>query len=266
MWIKDAQWQYKSNLSESLEVFCEDLWKGRSYIYVIGSGGKTTLIETLAQEQRALGKKVLVVTTTHMGTPEKYGVFLAGQSPQEASACIVQMLSQEGIAIAGIPQGRGITWIGDANYAAVVALADVLLIEADGSRRHPVKVPAPYEPVINADADLILVVSGMSAIGQPAGEKCHRLSYADEIRRRFLHQPLTDDTILTEGDLICFMEEGYLTPIRKQFPEVPVIPVFNQADESDLIRRGRYMVEQLQFPVGIVGSVRCPKGNMHAGV
>lgn len=260
MWVKDTQWSNKDSLSECLALFAKDRWKGSFHIYVIGSGGKTTLIETLAKEQQQCGKKVLILTTTHMGLPKEYGVLLEGQSLATAVKEIEDMLSESGIAVAGVPKGRGITWVGDELYEAVAGAADIFLIEADGSRRHPVKVPAPYEPVIRSDADLIVAVSGMSAIGKTAGEKCHRLPFADRIRRHYRGKPLTEATILTAEDLICFMEEGYLSPIRRKFLDVPVIPVFNQADQKQVIEQGREMIEKLRIPMGMVGSVRCPKG------
>ena len=37
-------------------------------VAVVGAGGKTTLVYRLAAEARALGRRVLVTTTTHMGT------------------------------------------------------------------------------------------------------------------------------------------------------------------------------------------------------
>jgi molybdenum cofactor cytidylyltransferase len=40
------------------------------------------------------------------------------------------------------------------------------LIEADGSRRLPLKVPAPHEPPIPPFVDTVLVVAGLSALGQ----------------------------------------------------------------------------------------------------
>jgi molybdenum cofactor cytidylyltransferase len=42
-----------------------------------------------------------------------------------------------------------------------------LVMEADGSRRRPLKAPAPHEPPIPGFVDTVVVVAGLSALGQP---------------------------------------------------------------------------------------------------
>ena len=99
---------------------------------VVGSGGKTTLIHRLAEEYRAQGKKVFVTTTTHMrAEPDT----LLTDDPEP----ILRALEQTGYAMAGIPEGEKIRALSPATYAAVCARADEVLVEADGSRRLPLK-------------------------------------------------------------------------------------------------------------------------------
>ena len=52
--------------------------------------------------------------------------------------------------------------------------ADVVLVEADGAKRLPLKAPAEYEPVIPPCADAVAAVAGMDAVGQAVGAVCHR--------------------------------------------------------------------------------------------
>lgn len=49
-------------------------------------------------------------------------------------------------------------------------LSDVLLIEADGAKRLPLKVPEEWEPVIPELVDLLIGVVGMDALGEPDSE------------------------------------------------------------------------------------------------
>ncbi len=42
-------------------------------------------------------------------------------------------------------------------------MADLVLVEADGSRRLPVKVPGPNEPVVPKNSDMVLCVLGLSS-------------------------------------------------------------------------------------------------------
>ena len=50
----------------------------------------------------------------------------------------------------------------------------VLLLEADGAKRLPVKTPAEHEPVICEQTDIVLNVYGMSAVGKKLKEGCFR--------------------------------------------------------------------------------------------
>ncbi|GIL11865.1 MAG: MoeA-like protein [Chloroflexota bacterium] len=49
--------------------------------------------------------------------------------------------------------------------------SDVLLIEADGARGLPLKAPKAHEPVIPAEATLVMPVASLSVLGQPLDEE-----------------------------------------------------------------------------------------------
>src|SRR5918997_4917370 len=57
-------------------------------------------------------------------------------------------------------------WIGD-----LAPLADVVLIEADGSRRRPIKGTAEHEPAIPCGATLVVAVGNIQALGTPVDEE-----------------------------------------------------------------------------------------------
>lgn len=58
--------------------------------------------------------------------------------------------------------------------ARLAALADYVLVEADGSRGLPVKAHLPHEPVIPPEARRTILLAGASAFFRPAGEAVHR--------------------------------------------------------------------------------------------
>ncbi|MFR5438576.1 MAG: selenium cofactor biosynthesis protein YqeC, partial [Lachnospiraceae bacterium] len=70
------------------------------------------------------------------------------------------------------------------------------LIEADGAKRLPLKVPGEWEPVIPDFTDLVVGVIGMDAVGQMIRESCHR----PERVAAFLNKEQTDP--VTEADVI----------------------------------------------------------------
>ena len=115
-------------------------------VAVVGSGGKTTLIKKLASQYRSEGKTVFVTTTTHM--------FIEGDTLLTDDAeRILQVLKKNGYVMAGIPEGEKIKALSRETYEAVCAHADVVLVEADGSKHMPLKYPNDSEPVIPENTD-----------------------------------------------------------------------------------------------------------------
>ena len=64
-------------------------------------------------------------------------------------------------------------------------VADIILIEADGSKYHALKIPKSDEPVIPnfilSYIDKIIVVMGLHAIGRKISEVCYRHNLANDI-------------------------------------------------------------------------------------
>ncbi len=133
----------------------------------VGAGGKTTGIFRLAKE---LPCPVIVTTTTHMGVWQVHqgdrwivGFPKAEQLKQMASGVTV---------ITGAPDEND--RVSGLSNDQIEALHDIvtqnnwsMLIEADGARQLPLKAPGENEPVIHKWVDVVVVVAGMSSLGQP---------------------------------------------------------------------------------------------------
>lgn len=145
-------------------------------ICLVGGGGKTTVMYELAAAWAACGRKVLVLTSTHILRPVD-GSFAA-------DAAAVQDLWQQGrYAVVGTPElstGK-LTAPTQDLYEAMQPQADVILCEADGSKHHPCKAPAAHEPVLLPDSDIVLAVVGMDALGCPLAQACQRPQPAAEL-------------------------------------------------------------------------------------
>ncbi len=178
-------------------------------ISVVGSGGKTTLIKQMADRYRSEGKTVLVTTTTHM--------FIEGDTLLTDDAdTIIQALKETGYAMAGIFNRNKIKPLSRETFEAVCACADVVLVEADGSRRLPLKFPNATEPVIPEATDEIIIVCGLNALGQKAKDVCHRL----ELVKACLG--IDDNTIITPAHIQKLVTEGYLNPLRAMYPKAKI--------------------------------------------
>ncbi len=180
---------------------------------IVGSGGKTTLLKKMAEQYRAQGKTVFVTTTTHM--------FIEDDTLLTDDAdTIIRALKDKGYAMAGIPDGVKFKALSEETYAAVCAHADVVLVEADGSKHMPLKYPNNTEPVIPDNAEEIIVVCGLNALGQKAKEVCHRL----ELVKNCLG--IGDDTLISPAHVQKLVTEGYIKPLREKYPykKITLVP------------------------------------------
>ena len=145
-------------------------------ICLVGGGGKTTVMYELSAAWAACGRRVLVLTSTHILRPVD-GSFAA-------NVPAVQNLWQQGrYAVIGTPEfatGK-LTLPPQSVYEALKLQADVILCEADGSKHHPCKVPAEHEPVFLPDCDMVLAVAGMDALGNSLQQVCQRPQLAAEL-------------------------------------------------------------------------------------
>lgn len=145
-------------------------------ICLVGGGGKTTVMYELAAAWAACGRKVLVLTSTHILCPAD-GSFAAD------AAAVHNLWQQRRYAVIGtleLATGK-LTAPPQDLYEALQLQAGVILCEADGSRHHPCKVPAEHEPVLWPDSDIVLAVAGMDALGRPLAQACQRPQLAAEL-------------------------------------------------------------------------------------
>lgn len=188
-------------------------------IAIVGAGGKTSQIKNLTREYVQQGKKVLVTTTTHMGLEP--GMVLS-EKPDD----IRQQLEKQNFCICGSPvKEEKIASLPKDIYEQVCQLADIVLVEADGSKHMPIKFPAAHEPVIPENVNEIQVVMGLHAIGHPFCEVSHRL----ELVKQCLN--VSDTDLVTKVHLKKLYLEGYQKPLQKKYPKAKI--GFFPADHSN---------------------------------
>lgn len=137
---------------------------------IVGGGEKTTLMHTLAGELCAHGR-VILTTTTHIFPSIIYPV-LTDPSAEE----IQKTLSAYPVVCLGTHDANGKLTAPALPFSVLSALADYVLVEADGSKGLPLKAHASYEPVIPLEAGQVILVMGADGFGKPIGEVCHRSS------------------------------------------------------------------------------------------
>ena len=138
-------------------------------IAIIGSGGKTTAMLTLAKACQH--QRVLVTTTTHIYPITEARDLLVNPDPEQ----LQDALSRPGSVCAGMAAKEGkLSGLPEDLFSLGRSRANITLCEADGSRQHPLKLHRTGEPVIPAGCNLCLIVLGLSALGQPVSQAVHR--------------------------------------------------------------------------------------------
>ena len=145
----------------------ELLGAGRGVTSVIGSGGKTSLLAALARE---LPGTVVLTTTTHIlpfaGVP-----LVTSADADDVRAALA---GSRVVCVGSQAEKNGKLAAPELDMDVLAALADHVLVEADGSRRLPLKAHAPWEPVIPACSERTVLVLGASGLDHPVREVVHR--------------------------------------------------------------------------------------------
>ncbi len=147
----------------------------------VGAGGKTSLLLHLAGELAADGRPVLVTTTTHLADPREERPILPVrlllhaelEFPAHAAAAAVPEPALGVTLLAARrtePPGK-LKGIDPSHVRLLASLWSLVLVEADGSRRLPLKAPAEHEPVVPEETGLTVGVLGLDALGWPMDER-----------------------------------------------------------------------------------------------
>ena len=141
----------------------------------VGAGGKSSAILAVSGGLTGEGRKVLVAPTTKMLLSEvdRIGPLVTSEDAGDLRAKTEKALSEAPAVVVGsgmLSKNRvgGVDpgWVGD-----LTGLADVVLVEADGSRRRPIKGTAEHEPALPDATTLTVAVGNVHALGSPVDEE-----------------------------------------------------------------------------------------------
>ena len=258
-----------------------------SVVTLVGAGGKTSALFRLADEAVAAGRRVVTTTTTHIfasqaeDAPARLLVEPDATYPIDWAALEAKLAqhghcfiwSQPGVRAgggAGGPTAASVTGskrqglppqVVDALAARAGDLGiSLIAVEGDGSRRRPVKAPAPHEPVIPDCTTHLVPVAGLDGLGLPLDAPyVHR---PEQVRA--LLQEEDASTRLTPrmlGRLVIepYAREEQNAPHESQRPPagVRLMPLLNKADTAPRLAAARLIAQQLaqQNQPALIGAV-----------
>ena len=193
-----------ARLSELLRLLARPL------IALVGAGGKTTTMYTLAHELAAQGRCVVTTTTTHIYLPrpnESDHLLIENEMPHLLRALQHSWLRYHHITVAR-EAINGNEQTGSGHIFARAKLkgllpeqplellqdggADAVIVEADGARHLNIKAPADHEPVIPLHTNLVLLLLSAEVLNRPLnGEIAHRPEILARLTGISLGDPLT---------------------------------------------------------------------------
>tara|TARA_R110001583_G_scaffold8952_5_gene42281 strand:- start:11426 stop:12283 length:858 start_codon:yes stop_codon:yes gene_type:complete len=156
-------------------------------ISIVGAGGKTHLSFWLANFFKQLGLSVCLTTTTKMYYPDEKSIdHIVKLSDLDSKAMsenllkktpFITFLYQETLPIKTINEPTKVEGLQQETLETIIDtfIFDVVIVEADGAKHHPIKAPARHEPCIAKESQIVIGVTGAEAIFSKANsDKIHR--------------------------------------------------------------------------------------------
>lgn len=204
---------------------------------IIGSGGKTTLMYSLAKELSA-SKKVIICTFTKIYKPEHI-ITLTDPSEEDIKnallanncICVGKLSTEEKLTMPDIP------------VEILLKYADYVISEADGAKGLPLKAHRHYEPVIHRKPVNTIQVLGISGINKKIKDVCHRPKTYAEIAGASIN-----DKVTPEMAARVVKREGLCDTL-----------IINQVENDDNMKDAEKIAAYLDIPV-FAGEIR--KGDL----
>lgn len=179
-------------------------------VWLIGGGGKTTLMFQLAAAWASRGEATICTTTTQIWPPRPE------QCPDLRVADVASLVADlrrrpsSLVTVASrLEDGKCRGFSAD-DTLSLQAAAHHLVVEADGAAGRPVKAHAPHEPVIAAGAACVVAVVGSWCVGAPLdSSNVHRPERFATLSGRPPGSRITADDVAR----VILHEEGWLRAV-----------------------------------------------------
>ncbi|NBG88718.1 selenium cofactor biosynthesis protein YqeC [Isachenkonia alkalipeptolytica] len=222
----------------------------KGLVTIVGAGGKTGTMFALAKELKALGKRVLITTTTAIYQPGEKDYDLChtgdtkslldasgtGDSPEQVGEIVVwgsrtdsqgKLQGVEPEAVDDLWRQAAFSWI---------------LVEADGAKGKNLKAPREGEPVVPKETTVFIGVIGMQSLGKPVHEgNVHRLENFTEITGTKPGDRI-DEQVLRR---LIVHEKGLFKGIP---PGAKPLLLLNQCEDLKIRKGARALGKSLSIP------------------
>ncbi|MDR2568811.1 MAG: putative selenium-dependent hydroxylase accessory protein YqeC [Oscillospiraceae bacterium] len=211
--------------------------KNGSVVSFVGCGGKTSLIELIALQNRDL--KVLVSPTAKM-----FPIFTDGVIVCDTIKSSALHVPQIGIQVLGqlnIESGK-LEALPVQVLSDMVPFYDIMLLEADGSRCLPCKGWRDNEPVVHSFCTHTVGVVTMSALGKAArGDIAHNLSEFLSLTGLCEGDKITEQALV---DMVCLENGMFKNSVGQRFLLVNKV----EDEETELAAASFLKAVKMKYP------------------
>ena len=196
----------------------------------------------LANELAGQGKRVIVTTSTHILRPLHRVVAEAAdcKTVNDFITAHKETSSLAGwVLVTGLSAEEGkLKGMELSELERLTMLCDVLLVEADGAKRLPIKIPGMEEPVLPEGTHAVVGCMGLNCIGEPWEEKCFRFELAHQV---FGNQTMSQRITPSDAARILTSTDG----TRKGANSMEYRILINKADDKTQLSLAQAVAEAM---------------------
>ncbi len=247
------------NFSRALKIQSGDC------VAFVGGGGKSTAMFRLGRELVAAGKTVLLTTSTRIFAEQMRHVpATVNFNPETQSPVDILPVLKSAVTVHGqvlfTGQLSGVNAFGVSteiiDTLAQSGFFDVILNEADGSRRRGFKAPAAHEPVIPARTTLVVPVVSLDVLGKPlTAEFVHRPEIVSALTGAPPESSITPKMIAT----VLTHPQGGLKNVPPSARIVPLLNKFRPENTESASQLARKILQNDRIHAVMVGAASTEK-------
>lgn len=226
-----AQWKHGGEITCGEAAAYFPFFDGKRHaVSLVGGGGKSTLLEYLAQNAAARGMRTVIMTTTRMACPQHVCKTMAD--------CRERWARGEYAACGERTENGKFRTPDDALLGELLEEADMIFVEADGAHMRACKAPAEHEPVILPESDIVIGVMGVEVLGGEIDQVCHRPQHVAALLG------CAGGHALTAADMAEILLSNQGT--RKNVGMRDFYVVLNKCDDDARLENGRRIMAELE--------------------
>lgn len=214
-------------------------------ISLVGAGGKSSLMQALADELAATGGTVITTTTTKIFDWQAPSPHLIVEADEDKMlGLLLEALGKYRhvtLAKDRLLQSGKLDGISPQLVKRLVDLEkiDYIIIEADGAARKPIKAPNATEPVMPPNTTLVIAIVGIDALNKELNsENAFRPEIISGLTGLLMNEKITTDTIVT----LLTRSQGIT---KGSPPQARIIPFINKVDSDEDLRHAEEIADKI---------------------